>query len=486
MTKPPWPSAFFLKHFPIKELSPRAHLGLARCLGRQGYSEEALAHFEQAGEEALAFLGKAVVLQKWGRYSEAAEYFQKGIALDGDLFARTDEFLYYYGENLLEQGREKEALPFLTNKLSDPALKKMGELCLGRAALKSQKFDEAVRLFLSAMTAPEHRTRQEALFLLGETYRLAGKKEQARQAFFTYWAKYPMGRGYDRVLLSLAEFDLETGKTEGASRFLRELGFYHRLPEDTLNALKDLIIKFKERDPQRVPTVWEAVGRHFLHPSREPFLLTMAEALKNSGRPYRALLQWLVQNGSESVRRQSRLALVRYAIDQGHWKEAETDLRGLAAWKVPQDDVLRLQARLHQARGDYPKAARSLLAIKKMETPDLALLQESLLYGGEEEAILRTLEKNAHRLGGNAPIFLRLADSYWNKGKKREALIYYRKVLEIDPLNQWALFRVGTSTDGEEGISLLSKLKEQNSLEGRLAAAYLKEKELRSLLEGER
>jgi len=476
----------FLKNFSFPELMPRAHLGLARCLGRQGFSEEALAHFEKAGNEASALLGKAVVLHKWGRYSEAAEYFQKGMALDGDLFARTEEFLFYYGANLLELGQIKEAVPFLTSKLSDPFLKNLGDLYLGRAALKDRKFDQAERLSLSALTASEHRIRREALLLLAQTFLAAGKKEAARQAFFEFWSKYPMVKGYDGVLLALAELDLNAGKTEGASRFIRELGFYPRLPEDTLNTLQGLILKLKDKDPQRVAGVWQGVGRHFLLTAKEPFLLVMVEVLKDAGRLQSDLLKWLAQNGSEAVRRQSKVALVRLKIDQGQWKEAEEDLRSLAASKIPKDEILRLQARLHQAQGDYVKAGRAILAVKKMETADLALLQESLQNGVEEEAVLRVLEKNAARLGGNATVFLRLADAYWIKGKRKEALQYYQKVLEFDPLNKWALLRVGNSTEGEEGKKMLAKLKEENSWEGRLAAAYLKEREIRSLMEGGR
>ncbi|MEW6184202.1 MAG: tetratricopeptide repeat protein [Thermodesulfobacteriota bacterium] len=470
--------SLFFSHFGMSAHLSRAHLGMANSLTALNILDKALGHYEQAGETAATFLGKAVVLHRLGRFQEAHDYFVKGTSLSKALFDQNPEFLFAFGENLLELGRDKEALDYLTSKRLDPVYKKKGELVMGRMALQAGNYLEAQKFFESALTSSDPSTKQQALYLLAETYVTTRKTAQARQALWEYWSKYPGGRHYESVLLMLAKIDLAAGREERSSRWLKELGTRSHLQEKTLLELEGLLLHLKDKDPRLMGSLWNIMGKRFLQVSREPFLLLMAKALKGSGESFVRLHQWLAQNGSEPVRMQSRVALIRQQIESGRLEEASRALSSLKTTKVPREEQLRLEAALLQARGDYRQVAKVLLSIKKVGPQDLSLLQESLALGGDIEQALPVIEKNINRLGGNSKIFSRLGDLYYTKGKAKEALNYYQKVLENDPLNEWALLRAGTLLKGEEARKLLGKIREENSLVGKFAKTGLRELEL--------
>jgi tetratricopeptide (TPR) repeat protein len=207
----------------------------------------------------------------------------------------------------------------------------------------------------------------------------------------------------------------------------------------------------------------------------------MAEALKGKERPYIELHRWLAKNGSEKVKIQSSIALVRYYVDTGNLGSALEGIRSLKAlrvFKTPEDEILRLEARILHAKMDYGTASERLLSLKKMEANDLPLLQDTLLSAGNVNKALAVFEKNLLRLGGNSNAYLKLADVYFEKGKKKEALQYYQKALENDPLNEWALYRTGSLMSGEEAQKMLGRIKSENSLLGKFAKSGLKEMEI--------
>jgi tetratricopeptide (TPR) repeat protein len=473
-----WIYSLFFNQFSNSPDLPRAHLGIAQCLTALNALDEALPHYEQAGGTAAAFLGKALTLNRLGRFPEARDYFIKGITLNKALFEHNQEFILAFGENLLQLGYEQEAMTYLLSKRFDLIFKKKAELALGVMAFKTGNFPEAIKFFESAQTTSDQSTREQALSGLGETYLKSGKTAQARQAFGEYWSRYPGGKQYERALLILGKLDLEVGRAEAAGRWLKELGTRSHLQEKTLLEIEALLLHLKEKDPRLMGSLWSVLGPRFLQVSREPFLLLIAEGLKGSGKPYLLLQQWLAQNGSESVRMQSRAALVRHQIETGRLKEAGQALSSLKGTRLPKEEQLRLEAALLRARGEYRQASRILLSMKKIGPQDLSLLQESLLLGGDLEQALPAIEKNLTRLGGNGQIYSRLGDLYYAKGKKKEALHYYQKVLETDPLNEWALLRAGSLLKGEEAQKMLGKIRDEKSLVGKLAKSGLREMEI--------
>jgi tetratricopeptide (TPR) repeat protein len=468
----------FLKNFGKTPQAIRANLGLAQCLVEIGNLSEALPYFEKAEGGPEVLFEKANTLHRLGRFEEAHQNYWKGIAGNKLYFLNSPRHIFYYGENLYQMGHDQEALQYLTSRMDDPILKKKSDLDLGRIALKGRKFDEAQKLLNSALSSPDTLTRQEALLFLAETHSLAGKKGQARQELQEYWSSYPAGKAYEEVLIKLGKLDWEEGKMEQSIRWFRELCYRSSLAEKTLSELEWFLLQLKEKDSLRLVSFWNLIGCKLLNTSREPFLLIMTTALKGTGKPYWELQQWLAKNGSEPVKIKSLIALVQLQIETGNLGEAMEGIRSLKNRKVTGDELLRLEARIFHAKMDYRMTSERLLALKKMEVGDLSLLQDALLSARDVDNALAVFQKNLHQLGGNSQVYIKLADLYHEKGKNKEALQYYQKALENDPLNEWALCRAGNLMAGEDGRKMLGRIKNENSLLGKLAQAGLKEIEI--------
>ena len=112
----------------------------------------------------------------------------------------------------------------------------------------------------------------------------------------------------------------------------------------------------------------------------------------------------------------------------------------------------------------------------------MSLLQDTLLSARDVDKALAVFQKTLLKLGGNSLAYIKLADVFHEKGKKKEALQWYQKALENDPLNEWALYRAGSLMAGEEGQKLLRRIKSGNSLLGKFARAGQKEIEIQRKL----
>ncbi len=470
--------SLFLKYFNKSNQVTRANLGMAQSLVGIGDLPDALQYYEKAGEGLVVIFEKANTLHRLGRLEEAHQLYLKGISIDKPFFLNSPELIFYFGENLQQMGHEQDALQYLTSNIEDPTYKKKAELVLGRMALKARKYTEAQKLFVSALSAPEVPTRQEALFYLSESYFGAGSKTQARQGFHEYWVKYPSGRAYEDVLINLSKLDLEEGQFDQVAKWIKELSFRSSIKEKTLKELEWFFLQLKKKNPSLMVTLWNFIGHKLFHISREPFLLIMAADLKGKGKSYIELQHWLAKNGSEPVRIQSLSALVQDHVDSGNLGAAMEGIRSLKVLRGSGDEILRLEARISHAKMDDRTAVERLLSIKKIEARDLSLLQDTLLSARDFNKALSVFQRNIQKLGGNAQAYIKLADIYHEKGKKKEALQWYQKALENDPLNEWALYRAGSLMTGEEGQKLLGRIKGENSLLGKFARAGLKEMEI--------
>ncbi len=380
-------------------------------------------------------------------------------------------------------GRGQEAVSYLNAKTLDEPHRKKGQLVMGKMALEASRLSEAQRYLEAARSSLDHSTRGEAQILLAQLHEKMGNREEARRWCMEYLASFPRGRYRAWVLLRLGRMDLEKGKIAESTRWVREALFQFRFEEPALAELGDWLLMLSAKDRGQFLTFWNAQSFRFLHPHREPFLRQMAEALKESGTPYLRLHQWLTQYGSGPTRLQSRIVLTRHQIQNGDLKGAEQNLRELKKIPIAAKEVRRLEAELFQAQGDFHRAAQTLVTLGRLEPQDLSRLQEILSLGGDDDKILKILEKNIQGAQGNPLVLLRLADGYFSKGKKKEALSYYQRVLENDPLNPWAAYRAGILLGGEEGRQLLVRAKDDQTLIGKCARIGLREMEIRRKLE---
>lgn len=473
----------FLSHYPKSKYWEKGCLGMAHSLAAIGLLPKALYYYERAGDSLEVLYAKAVTLHRLGQWQKAHELFSRGLTRDKIYLVNSEELTYYYGENLHQIGKDQEAIPYLSTTLKDPILKMKANIALGKIALKSGKKEEAVNYFNSALSSTDRKVKQEALFQLAEAQLGAGKKTEARQIFQEYLQKYPTGKAQEVVHLKLATLDMEEGRFEQAGKRFKAVVLVAHPTQEALIGMERCLLQMKEKDPAQMVSVWKAVSRKFLEPSREPFLLLMSEALKGSGKPYLELHRWLIKNGSLKAKVRSLLALAETQVEMGDLNSAWDTLTALKKGKVTGDDLLRLEARILHSRKDYGEAAERLLSIKKVGLQDLPLLEDCLSSARNGMKALAFFEKQVVLLGGNANNYITLADSYYQKGKKKEALQYYQKALEKDSLNEWALLRAGSLLTGEDARKMLGRIND-GSLVGKLARINQREKEIEGKMGG--
>jgi tetratricopeptide (TPR) repeat protein len=472
--------SLFLTSYPHTKHLEKANMGMAQSLVAIGQLPKALQYYEKAGDGLEAIFGRANILHRLGRVKEAHEFYLKGISRDKVFFLNSEELIFYYGENLQQMGKDQEALPYLSAEIKSPVFKKKADLALGLIAMKTGKMDEAKKYYNSALTSSDRQTKQEALFHLAETQMGAGRKNEARQGFQEYLLKYPTGKAAEEILLKLARMDMEDAQFEKASKWIVKLVLGFPSKKEVLSEMEGFLLKMKDKDPVQMVSLWKAAGKKLLDVSREPFLLVMSEALKGTGKPFFELHQWLATNGSEKVKIRSLIALTKYRVETGNLDSALAGLKFLknSKGKVSEDEILRLEAHILHSQGDYGPACERLLSLKKIIPQDLPLLEDTLTSAKDINKALEFYEKNLLHLGGNSNNYIKIADLFFEKGKKKEALQYYQKALEKDPLNEWGLFRAGSLMDGEEAQKMLGRIKTGNSLLGKLARISLKEKEV--------
>jgi tetratricopeptide (TPR) repeat protein len=470
--------SLFIKQFNHSGHIERANMGMAQSLTRIGALAEALPYYERSGSGVEAQLGKANLLHRLGRFKEAHEGYLKGIALNKSVFINSEENLLFFGENLQQMGKDQEAASYLRTPFKNPVWKLKADFDLGLMALKEQKWEEAQKYFQSARTSTERKTKQEALVHLAEALWGAGKKMEAKKLFLDYKRENPSGKVNTETQLKLVQLDMEEGQTEQASNGIKELIQRTHPKKETIQALEGVILKLKDKDPQRLSLLWNSIGQKLLPLCDEAFLMQLVDSLKKFGKPFVEIQQWLVQHGSQMAKINALIALATYQTATGNSIGALNSIKTLKKFKVTGDEILRLEAGILYAREEYGQAIERLLSVKKMEPRDIPLLEETLLSARDLNKALTVFEKTLTRIEGNSGNYIKLADLLYQRGNRKTALQYYQKALEKDPLNEWALFRTGSLLHGEEAQKKWAGIKNENSLVGRLAKASLREKEV--------
>jgi tetratricopeptide (TPR) repeat protein len=472
-------SLFLTKYNKSKYLE-RANLGMGRSLIAGNMIAQSLPYFVKAGESPEAFFGRAVTLSRLGRFKESNEQFSQGISKDKEMFLASEEHFFYYGDNLHHLGNDKEAIEYLSKDMKSPVMKTKAQLTLGIIAKKQGKFDESKKFFGSALASSDRQTKQRALLELALLQEGLGRKKEARQGFQEYLLKYPDGKTNEEVLLKLARLEIEEARYEQAGKWMIKLGQGYGLKKETLDELEGLLLTVKEKEPKQLVPLWQNLGKKFLDVKRENFLIVMAEALKGSGKPYLDLHQWLTVNGSEKVKIRSRLALSHYQVETGNLSSAWDGLKKLTDEKnlAAADDILRLKAKILFHQSDHQGAWDCLTSLKQVVLQDLPLMEETISAARDKNKALDFYHKVILRLGGNANSYIRLADLFYERRNTKEALRYYQKALEKDPMNEWGLFRAAGLISGEPARQMLERVKAGNSRLSKLAEIILKEKEV--------
>lgn len=464
----------FIKNFPDSKYLGRAHIGLAKSLAGIGLLRDAVKHYEKAGNISEAIFSKANALQGLGRVKEANEAYTSAVFRDSSYVQRSEETLYYFGENLRLMGRLSDARKYLSS-VKDASFKDKAEISLGLIAAEESKTDEALKHFRSALLSRDRQVKRRALFNLAEAQTKAGRVDEAKVNLEEIRYKYPYSREYDEVILRLSKLYSKEGKFSGAVSLLKELVFRPSPLREALDEFEAIILDVKGKDTAQFLDLWKSVGPWLLDSSREQFLLKIAEALKNTGRPFLEISVWLSKYGSEAAKTKSLAALASFYAEMGNTNTANEYLRRIKIMKGSGDEILRAEAKIFYAGKDFRSASERLLSIKKIEQGDLNLLGDTLTSAKDVKKAITLYEKAIKETGGNSDVYIRLADILYELGKKTDALNYYRLALNKGPANEWALYRIGTLSDGDEVEEMFKKVGKGNSVLSNLASARLME-----------
>jgi len=477
----------FLQLFPHSEQVRHAELGIAVARYHLHEYREALAHYDKAGDSLPVRLGRANALQSLGRTAEAHDIYRVLIGTDPQAINSSQETMYNLGENYRQTGSLEEAKIYL-NTVKEPQLKEKAAISLGLIALAIKDHKTAIEKFTAAAASTDRTIQRQAIMHRAEAFMQTNRLDEAEASLVEIRKNHPYGAEYDTAALMLARTYRAKGNLNEAVSLLKEL-IYRRTP---LNAALDELdaILVETRDSDALLKLWTSAGRWLMESSRSASLLKIAESLRYSGRPFLDLCAWLLKNGSDDVKSQTRLLLADFHAERGDAATAWGYLNR-ARVKNENDVILRIKVKAYLANKDQMNAARALMAVRDLQDKDLLLLlslMRSFKNKDLEQALqfcFRTFAKESA-----APLVaVRFADVLYEAGKTKEALAYYQaSVADGKPgtLNQsrtadreWAQYRIAALSRGETSLLALQELQSSKSSLGRFATAELKMRALK-------
>lgn len=464
----------FIKNYPASLMLNRAYQGLAKSLAETGSLKEALAYYEKSGSAPDLLLAKADTMHRLGMYQEAEKVYAALLVNNSSLVKGSDESVYYLGENYRLLGKTADAQVWL-KQVKTPLFKPRADLGLGMLALQQGKNDDAIKSFSSVLGTQDRESARQALLALADLELKAGKRAEARARLEEIRIKYPYGKVYEQSLLKLAQVLQQEGNYEKAGQSLGELALNSSVRKEALEDFVKLLTEVRAKDKDLFLKLWKAGGPLLLDASREKFLLDVADDLKGADKPYTDLMQYLAKHGTESAKTKSTAALSEYHFSRGELEKADAYLKKLKGMKGVAEEMVRLEARIAYLRKDYKTASEKLLQLKKMLPADIQLLGDIVETTREYPRALARYEKAVRESGGDALSHARLGDILYDLGRRKEALAYYRLVITREPNNDWALYRIGSLSEGSEAEEALKKLSGQDPMLARLAEARLME-----------
>ncbi len=464
----------FERLFPESSYNLRAYRGLAVSLSETGSPAEAMLYYEKAGKGPEVLLEMANTSQRIGMTGQASGLYKEVYQKRPDLIQASDETRFLLGENRRLSGKLAEAQLYYASVRTNPFREK-AELAQGLMELEGGKLESAADFFERVAHSADRHIARQALLHLAETRLRAGRAGDAKEALQAIRMNYPYCPEYDAALLQLGKIAVSEGHPETAVKLLNELVFRRNPSREALDQFESMIREAMGKgDTARLLGLWKSVGPWLLDTSRERFLLATAEALRHQWRPFFDLARWISKRGSADIQRRSCLMMAGAYADIGNTAAARIYLIKGRVGADP-DEVRRTEAGIFIADGNKKAAAQALLGLRTIERADLPLLSEFITAAGSPGAVGR-LDAAIRRLGAGADVCLRVADIYFEMNKRAEALSYYRRALEADPANEWALFMAGSLMTGSEADNMLTTAGKASSRVGTVASAYLKER----------
>lgn len=467
--------SLLMKNFPRSSHIKKARLGMAESLYGMGHLREAIEYYEQSDYTAEVAYQKANALQRLGMLEKADEAYSSALASYPGYVMQSDEVKYYLGENNRLRGRHAEARKYLSS-VKDSPFRARAEIGLGLIAAEEMKAEEAEKHFSAALPASDMGVRRQAVLNLSELRMKTGKVKEAEAGFEEIRVRYPYNREYDRAVLALSKIRTHEGNPDAAVKLLKELVLRRSPLKDALDQFEVIFRDVLARkDEAQLAGIWRSAGSWLLDNSREKFLLEMLEGSRVITREYYEVSGWLARNGSADARHRGRIALARFHLELGDIASAEEWWKKTSETKKKDDDMLRLEAAILYSRKKFGAAGERLMSVEKMEKTDLRMFGAVIGMTPNPGKALARYEKAVIDTGGDADSCTTLADIFYGKGRRAEALKYYRQALSHEADNEWAIYRTALLSPEDDAIEMLKKISGGASPVGISAGLRLRE-----------
>lgn len=466
--------AIFIKRFPQSEYINRAYLGLAKALFGLGEFQESIEYFDKSKDTAEAMFGKANALQAVGKVDEASAVYNIAISKWSSYIKESEESIFYLGENYRLRGRLHDAKSYLS-LLRQGSYKERASLSLGYIAIEESKIDSAMKHFILALSSRNLNIRRSALINIAKLEIRSGNIDKAKSVLNEIRNKYPYGRDYDDAMLMLASLYVNEDKFKEAISVLNEIIFRINPSNDALNEMEKILRIVKEKDKGQFINAWRFVGKWLINKSREGFLIDITPSLRQYGKPFFDICNYLIRFGSDAAKTKAFIMLADFYISIGDINNASKYIGMLRDIRYAGDDILRLQARLLYATNQYDAAIEKLNSIKDIDEEGIRLFGNLLFLSSKPMKFLDRYKGLIKQKGKTADTYIIAADILSKDVNKKEAIEYYRLALAKDPENKWVLYRLGTLSNTNGSEEMLKQIKNDDPMLSSLVSVKLKE-----------
>ncbi len=478
----------FDKHIDSQKLSLR----LAESLFKTGRLNESLDYCIKAGNDNDALYCKANALHALGKIKDANNLYINLIAEKGWLLKPSQETIYMIGENFRLLGRLPDAKIYL-NLVRELPEKYLASISLGKIAMEDGDIDRAIRYFKSVQESSDLKIVRHAKLCLADANIRLGKYEEAVSYLLDIRNNYPFGKDYDNAIVMLSTIYRNNNKIDDAISLLKELIFRKVPDQKALNEVEQVIVYLMDRDREGFLRLWKAISKYLLDPIRSDFLLKVARGIKYDGEIFVNLNKWLLKYGNEESRFYSNILLANFYADLGELESANYHLnlipKSLYKDSSKMDEIMRIRAKVYLLVGEYKKSADSFMSIRNITQDDLRLFSR-IISTIKDKKMVEYYENAVKKLDGPPDAFIRLADIFYEMGRRIEALKYYELVTSLkdteinDAEKRWAYYRISLLLKDKDSAEAIEKVSKTDGLLGRLAKAGLRESDIQRRYEG--
>lgn len=478
-----------LRNFPNSRFAERAYLGLADSLYELGNFSDAKEWYAKAGTSLRALSGKANALNAMGRYHEAYILYQEILGKNYGYPQTSQKTLYNIGKNLMENGYLSTAKFYLTS-VTDPSLKYKVASALGRIALRESQINDAIKHFTYASQTTERAVKRRALLSLADLHMQFGEQEEAKTLLLEIRSKYPYGDDYDTALFMLFQIFTKEGNSDKAGSIMEEIVLRPSPHPKALDEFERMILEAKERDKDEFLKLWKVGGHTLRKPERSDSLLKIADGLRNAGKPFLDLCIWLSRHGTDDSATQGHLLLADFYAAMGDAVNASRHLKNVSL-KRSSDEISRVRAKVLYAEKSYHRAIDAMLSLKDIRPEDTLFLSDlSQWFAGNRKAVEFYEKAVVNNADVYPELYVRLADTLYESGRKLDALQYYKTALALHEKGkdltqsdrEWALYRITTLSRGEEYADLPRDEQKGDERFSRFSTIRHKEEKLTTLM----